>query len=316
MTLDSTQNTGTLGKLYKGKKLKSILILGSTGMLGFGVLSSMIKYKKIKLGVTVRSKKKLKYIKKKFPFNKVERFHLLNLAKINQKKINKIVDEYDYIINCIGVIKPEINIKSSKSIKNAIFINSVFPKMLSNSILNNNKKIYQIATDCVFSGKKGKYNEKSKHDDLEIYGISKSLGEINCKNFFNLRTSIVGRELLTKKSLIEWFLDQKKGVNGFENHNWNGLTTKAFGEFIYTLIINEIKTPNMLHVIPRNILSKYKLLKIFKQKFKTKFKINKYKAKVTIDRSLSTNHVKIINKIWKKTIFKTSPTILKMINKM
>ena len=35
--------------------------------------------------------------------------------------------------------------------------------------------------------------------------------------------------------------ETKKTAMGFQNHNWNGITTKAFGEFIYTVIVNEIK---------------------------------------------------------------------------
>jgi len=294
--------------------MKSILVLGSTGMLGYGVLSSIVKYNNISVGATIRSKNKIKSIKRKFPFNKIKRFHELDLSKAKEHTINELVNKYDYIINCIGKIKPEIDINNSESIKNAIYINTIFPRILESSIRNKNKKIYQIATDCVFSGKKGKYNEKSKHDDLEIYGITKSLGEIKNKNFFNIRTSIVGREFLTKKSLIEWFLSQKKAVKGFNNHNWNGVTTKAFGEFIYTIIVNEIKIPNILHIIPNNILNKYQLLKTFEEKFKTKFDIKKFKSEKTVDRSLTTNHKKLINKVWKKTSFKATPSIQKMID--
>ena len=294
--------------------MKSILVLGSTGMLGYGVLSSIVKYNNISVGATIRSKNKIKSIKRKFPFNKIKRFHELDLSKAKEHTINELVNKYDYIINCIGKIKPEIDINNSESIKNAIYINTIFPRILESSIRNKNKKIYQIATDCVFSGIKGKYNEKSKHDDLEIYGITKSLGEIKNKNFFNIRTSIVGREFLTKKSLIEWFLSQKKAVKGFNNHNWNGVTTKAFGEFIYTIIVNEIKIPNILHIIPNNILNKYQLLKTFEEKFKTKFDIKKFKSEKTVDRSLTTNHKKLINKVWKKTSFKATPSIQKMIN--
>jgi dTDP-4-dehydrorhamnose reductase len=47
-----------------------------------------------------------------------------------------------------------------------------------------NCKIFQIATDCVFSGSKGNYNEKNLHDAFDVYGKSKSLGEINNKNFY------------------------------------------------------------------------------------------------------------------------------------
>ena len=295
--------------------MKSILILGSTGMLGYGVLSSIIKYKNINVAASIRSKIKLKKIKKSFPYSKINKFHYFDALNVKQDEVKKIINKYDYVINCIGVIKPEIDQNSTKSIKKAIYVNSIFPKILTNSILGKTK-IFQIATDCVFSGKKGNYNELSRHDDIEIYGVSKSLGEIKNDNFFNLRTSIIGREFLTKKSLIEWFLSQKDSVRGFQNHDWNGITTKAFGEFIYTIINNEIKVPNIIHVIPKEPVNKYKLLKLFQKKFKSKLKIIKFKTKVKIDRTLSSKNRALINNIWKKTIFKSNPTIEQMIKKL
>lgn len=285
-------------------------------MLGYGVLSSLVKYKNIKIEATIRSVNSLKKIKKKFPYNKIKNFYILDVLKAKKEKIDQLMNEYDYIINCIGIIKPEIDTRSAKSIKKAIYINSIFPNILASSLLNKKTKIFQIATDCVFSGKKGKYNEFSKHDDVEIYGISKSIGEIKKENFFNLRTSIIGREFLTKKSLIEWFLNQKGYANGFENHNWNGITTKAFGEYLYAIINKNMDIPNLLHVIPKNMVNKYQLLKIFKKKFKSKLKINKFQSKIKIDRSLTTIHKNLNTSIWKKTIFKSKPSIEKMVSKL
>ena len=54
----------------------------------------------------------------------------------------------------------------------------------------------------------------------------------------------------------------------------------------------------------------------FLKKFKSNLKIVKFKTKVKIDRTLSTNNQRLINKIWKKTIFKSNPTIKQMINKL
>lgn len=298
--------------------MKSVLILGSSGMLGQGVISALINYNDINLAVTVRNKKKLDEFKKRKLFNKVKKIFVFDVNKIKDHiKIKKIFSKYNYIINCIGVIKPEINQMVSSSIRNAIYINSIFPSILSNSLKNNKIKIFQIATDCVFSGNEGSYIESSKHDDLDIYGISKSIGEIKSKNFYNLRTSIIGREYKTKKSLLEWFLNQNENkINGFDNHKWNGVTTNIFGEIIYAIIKNNIKIPNNLHIVPKNTVTKYQLLNLFKKKFKTKTKIKKYKAKSKVDRSLSTVHLKIVDKIWNKTILKKRPTIDEMIERL
>lgn len=295
--------------------MKSVLILGSTGMLGYGVLSSIAKYKDIKIAASIRSAKTLKKINKKYPYNLIKKYHILDVLKIEQKNLYKLIHNYDYVINCIGVIKPEIKINSAESIKNTIYINSVFPKILSDTLLETKTKIFQIATDCVFSGVKGKYDEKSFHDDADIYGVSKSLGEIKNKNFYNLRTSIIGREFKTKKSLLEWFLNNKQKVHlkGFENHYWNGLTTNAFGEIIYTLIKNNIKIPNTIHIVPKDIVNKYDLLQMFNEKYNMKFKIKKFKTKIKVDRTLNSIYSKILKQIWSSSIFKSQPKIKEMI---
>ncbi len=294
--------------------MKSVLILGASGMLGYGVCSTFVNYKNIKITATVRSKKKILKIKKKFPYNKISNFMLFDVLKDNDEKILNLTKGFDFIINCIGIIKPEINLKNTKSLKNAIQINSFFPSTLS-KFAPSNSKILQIATDCVFSGKKGKYHENSYHDDIELYGVTKSFGEIKKKNFYNLRTSIIGRELYTQKSLIEWFLKNKnENLKGFENHFWNGVTTKVFGEILYTLIDNDINIPNNLHIIPKDIVNKYELLQIFKKKFKGNCKIEKFKTKSPVDRSLKTNYQKDLNEIWKLSKFKKKLSIKEMVN--
>ena len=40
-------------------------------------------------------------------------------------------------------------------------------------------------------------------------GKTKSLGEVNRENFYNIRVSIIGKELTTSNSLVEWFLSNK-----------------------------------------------------------------------------------------------------------
>ena len=124
--------------------MKSVIILGSTGMLGYGVVSSISKYRNIELGITVRSSKKIKDIKNLFPYKKANHFHVLDINKISKRMLEKIVEPYDYIINCIGIIKPEIDNLSSNSLKNAIYINSIFPKILAEIVSSKKKKFFKL----------------------------------------------------------------------------------------------------------------------------------------------------------------------------
>ena len=133
-------------------------------------------------------------------------------------------------------------LKKINQVNEAIKVNSLFPIQLSKIIKLKKNKIYQIATDCVYSGEKGNYVEMSKHDALDVYGKTKSLGEVNKKNFFNIRVSIIGKEINTKNSLVEWFLSNKKKekIFGFTNHLWNGVTTSVFAEVLFTIIDKKI----------------------------------------------------------------------------
>ena len=102
-------------------------------------------------------------------------------------------------------------------------------------------------------------------------------------------------------------------LNGFINHEWNGLTTDAFAEVIKVIIINNIKLPNLIHIVPKNKVSKFKLLKILNKKYDKNFKIKKFISPFSINRTLETTNKKSEHNDMEKSKFKSSPTIEKMI---
>lgn len=287
--------------------MKKLLIIGSTGMLGHELLNVFSSYSNFKIYATYRNKAPKIKKNKNILFIKLEVFNSKQLEKIS--KIN-----FDYIINCIGKIKPLIDENLNQSVFDTIYINSVFPYLISKKFPKT--KIFQIATDCVFSGKKGSYCENDKHDAEDVYGKSKSLGEIKRKFFFNIRCSIIGKEIRGKMSLLEWFLSSKKNsfLNGFANHYWNGLTTRAFSFFLLSIIKNNIKLPSVIHAVPKNQISKYNMLKLFSLVFERQdLKIRKINSNLKTDRTLNTIHKKLVNRIWLNSIYKKTPQIQKII---
>lgn len=293
------------------KDKKNILILGSTGMLGSEVLRIFLEYNKFNILSNLRNLEDKK--KFKFPNIKKVNFFKFDAAIDNVSILKKYIKKNTIIINCIGIIKPHINEFDQDSVYNAIQVNSIFPYKLNKLFKKN--VIFQIATDCVFSGNKKLYNENSLHDAEDVYGKSKSLGEINGKNFFNIRTSIIGKELGTSKSLFEWFASQRKSskINGFKNHLWNGLTTKAFAKVLISIIENRIKIPNKIHVVPQNMISKFQMLNLFKKICKKEITIKSVNAKNKVNRTLSTNYPTLVKKIWEGTSYKKMPKIEKII---
>ena len=248
----------------------NILVLGITGMLGSMVFNYLNDSKDSVYG-TIRRNKSTIYQNN----NNIIYFDATdNIANQIKNIFNKI--KFDYIVNCIGVINKYCENNNVSGINNAININSLFPHLLSQVItkLFPNTKIIQIATDCVYSGKTGGYDENSIHDADDIYGKSKSLGEVKADNFLNIRCSIIGPEVNNKSSLLEWFLALKKNtiVPGFAHHFWNGLTTLQFAEYCdYIISTNnfyQLRNLNYtIHLIKNKSITKYDLLCIFKDVF-------------------------------------------------
>lgn len=236
----------------------------------------------------------------------------LNAQTANLSEIGKIIQNCDYVINCIGIIKPYIHDTNSLEVERAIAVNSLFPHKLSQY----GAKIIQIATDCVFDGIKGNYSETDKHNALDVYGKTKSLGEVSSNNFLNLRCSIIGLEKKGKLSLLEWFLNHPKNstVNGFMNHQWNGISTIAFAKICRGIIENDLWFFGLQHILPNNTMNKSDMLKKFAEVFsRTDITINGINAKEAINRTLVTNNEPQNEKLWKNAGYNTTPKIEELI---
>lgn len=279
-----------------------LLILGSTGMLGSCLLNEFIKNPNYKIVATYRDIKKLNSLKKNLNYKRVK-FVKFNVSNHQNNFLKKLLNQNDIIINCLGLIKQKI--KNKKDEKNAFLINAKFPKKI-NEYKKKNQKIYQIATDCVFLGEKGNYTEKDLHDCKDAYGLSKSKGEVKNKNFFNIRCSIIGKELNSNISLYEWLMKTPKNkiIKGFSNHFWNGVSTKIFSIILNKIIVHNVNIPNVLHLVPKDRLSKYDLLKCLIKYNKKRITLLKFKHKIKIDRTLSTNYKQLNYKIWKLSLKK------------
>lgn len=166
---------------------------------------------------------------------------------------NLMVNNNDIIINCAGAIPQRNN-----DIRKYIILNTVFPLQLNKFSEKNGFKFIHITTDCVFSGKDGNYNENSKHDAQDIYGITKSLGEE--KTMCILRTSIIGEEVFNKHSLIEWVIKQKNGtINGYSKFYWNGVTCLQLSKIINQIIDNNLYWEGIRHFHSPDTVSKHEL---------------------------------------------------------
>lgn len=227
----------------------------------------------------------------------------------------KKISGYDYVINCIGIIKPYIHDDDSASVMRAIRVNAEFPHRLAQL----DARIIQIATDCVWDGKCGNYAEDTPHNATDVYGQTKSLGEVVADNFLNLRCSIIGFETKSYLSLLEWFLRMPRGahVNGFKNHLWNGLTTDAFADICIGIIRQDAWFAGTAHVIPADIMSKARMLHQFAAQFgRMDINISDIDAPIAINRTIVTNNSARNEKLWRDAGYVHIPTIADMIRSM
>ncbi len=276
-------------------------------MLGHTVTRAFYAEKSLDITITSRRNESFNGHSK---FYKLDANNIEHLVKIFE------FEHFDFVVNCIGVIKPKIDEIDKLSVLNAIYVNSIFPLKLSQLSDKHKFRVIQIATDCVYSGELGSYDEQSVFDPLDVYGKTKSLGEVHGLNFMNLRTSIIGKENQTKDSLIEWFLSQPKGavIKGFKNHFWNGMTTLSFAQVVKGIILTDSFQPGTLHIVPADRVSKFELLSLLKvHSGRNDIEIQEFETKQKVDRSLTTINKEENIKVWNRAGYNDVPTISKLI---
>jgi dTDP-4-dehydrorhamnose reductase len=221
-----------------------------------------------------------------------------------------------HVVNALGVVKPRIDEANTESVLSAIQGNSIFPRNLGSYCEINTVHLIQIATDCVYSGTKGNYSELDLHDPTDVYGKTKSLGEFSSECISLIRCSIIGQENENRYSLVEWIKSQepRAEIKGFTNHNWNGVTTKVFGMIAAGLILNKVDPVGKVHLVPRDKVSKYELVKMIKEELsRNDIAVSEFQAQMIIDRTLSTDLHNLNRHIWELGGFDKAPAISEMI---
>jgi dTDP-4-dehydrorhamnose reductase len=188
----------------------------------------------------------------------------------NQEELNNFFQskdsDCDYIINCIGVLTPNSNEDPSRT----IFINSVFPHLLEKRYKHTDTKVIHLSTDCIFNGKKGSYLESSIPDEINLYGRSKALGELNNDKDITFRMSIIGTEIkmVNKTGLLDWVINSPdKEINGWTNALWNGMTTLQLAKCIESYIENP-RISGIYHLVNNYVYTnKYDLVKLINEVF-------------------------------------------------
>lgn len=163
----------------------------------------------------------------------------------------------DYVINAIGMlVKASVDRPDRASI-----VNSWWPQYLAFRLAHTRTRLIHLSTDCVFDGTQGPYKELDAHTELNAYGRSKSLGEVNNAKDITMRMSIIGPELKNGTGLMHWISNNTESViPGWTNAWWNGMTTLQLAKCIDSWI-NDPGVTGVCHVVNNDVrTTKYDLL--------------------------------------------------------
>ncbi|EKD55054.1 MAG: hypothetical protein ACD_60C00028G0051 [uncultured bacterium] len=234
-----------------------ILVLGGDGMLGHQLLLNL--QKRHHARATLRQDKTV-YEKYRL-FDEANSYFGVDVR--GDDYLEGVLSHFkpDAVINAVGVIKQRQ--MANDAIPN-IEINALFPHRLAILCKKIGARMIHFSTDCVFSGKKGKYTENDLSDAYDFYGKSKYLGEVHEPHCLTLRSSVIGLELAHKASLIEWFLARHGVVKGFRQAIYTGLTTQEMSRVIELVLVKHPTLSGVLHV-SSSAISKYDLLMYFSE---------------------------------------------------
>ena len=145
--------------------------------------------------------------------------------------------DVDYVVNCIGAIP-----QRTKDFE----INYELPIWLDKNL---ECRVIHPGTDCEM--------------DNDHYGISKVNASDYIKNDGErtkiIKTSIIGHELNSSNSLLDWFLNSKDSVSGYTQAMWNGNTTLEWAHGCLQLM-NDWDLWETETIIKSYCISKFELL--------------------------------------------------------
>jgi dTDP-4-dehydrorhamnose reductase len=172
--------------------------------------------------------------------------------KFPTNEFKEFVSQYKgyYIINCIGAIPQKTK---------AFSINYELPVWLDTYATCN---VIHPGTDCEMDFDDYGVSKKAARDYIVESGIRTKI----------LKTSIIGPELNSSFSLLEWFLSQTNEVYGYTNAMWNGNTTLEWATQCYKLM-NSWNSYKLETILEGECVSKFELLNKFNLVFQKKILI-------------------------------------------
>jgi dTDP-4-dehydrorhamnose reductase len=229
-----------------------ILITGVNGMLGRSILAHLKKFDFELFGVGRSAKPVQSGLNGYFQGDLTE----LDFVNDLRKRINP-----DWIIHCAALVnlrqcEEDRSKAESVHISATRYLAQAFPS----------SAFVYISTDSVFDGTKGGYTEEDTAKPLNVYALTKYLGEKeaiqNSEQPYVLRTNIYGSDSPSKGSIFEWaFRELSAGneVSGYTNFVFNPLHVAQVAQVI-RVIIEKRPPSGIYHLGSTPSLSKHAFL--------------------------------------------------------
>jgi dTDP-4-dehydrorhamnose reductase len=262
-----------------------VLILGATGMMGNTLFRFLDQNPNYEVYGAIRSSKDRQF------FSESQNKKISTDLDISgTRMINKLLSSIKpkVLVNCIGLVKQLAEVDDPLQV---IPINSLLPHQLAKLCLSHSCRLIHLSTDCVFSGSRGNYVETDFADANDLYGRTKFLGEVDYPNAITLRTSIIGHELKSNKSLLNWFLQEKEEVQGFTDAIFSGLPTVELSRVIQEFVIPNEALRGTYH-ISSDPIDKFSLLNLIKIIYRKEISIVP-SDKLKINRALDSSRFRI-----------------------
>lgn len=259
----------------------SVLVLGASGMLGSTIFRKFDADDGFRTFGTIRSPAGLRHFSTEQCGRVITHAGLESEAGMVRAFS---VAKPDIVINCVGIIK---QLPSANDHLESLSINSVLPHRIANYCSMVGARLIHFSTDCVFSGAVGQYAEGDHTDAYDLYGRTKYLGEVDYESAITLRTSIIGHELASAHSLIDWFLNQSGEVKGYRRAIFSGLPTIEVASVLRDFVIPNPQLRGLYH-LSADPISKFDLLTLVANTYGKKIKIVP-DEQVVIDRSLNSD---------------------------
>jgi dTDP-4-dehydrorhamnose reductase len=262
-----------------------VVVLGAGGMLGSAMMRILTESESLEVSGTVRSEAS----KARFPSEIAGRVMVAEDVR-DHVVLTKLFSEIrpDAIINCVSPSRESLTSGDPLAI---IPICALFPHQLARLSREFGVRLVHISTDGVFSGGKGGYSEDDTPDATEVYGVSKSLGEVRDPHTITLRTSLIGHELATSHGLLEWFLSQKGRCKCFSRAVFSGLPTVVVAQIVRDVVLPRPELSGVYHVAAKPI-TKCELLRLIARTYGKEIEIVPDDGPV-IDRSLNANRFRV-----------------------